>query len=63
LGTVVLRQLNANTFTEECWKRGGLYRALDRMLISNGDTTMTVVSSGTDGEGQKFTSTLVYEKQ
>ena len=61
--TISIRQVNANTFTDERKKTGGSYQATGRTVISNGGKSMTVTTKGTSAEGKAFTSTLVFEKQ
>jgi len=61
--SVSVKQVNANTFTEERKKTGGSYRASARRVISNGGKTMTVTAKGIDADGKAFTSTLVSDKQ
>ena len=61
--TIAVKQVNANTLTDERKKTGGSYKATGRMVISNGSKTMTTTSKGTNGSGQEFTSTFVFEKQ
>lgn len=61
--TISVKQINANTLTDERKKTGGSYHARGRMVISGGGKTMTWTSKGTDADGKMFTSTFVYEKQ
>jgi hypothetical protein len=58
-----VKQVNANTFTEERSKMGGPYKATARMVISNDGKTMTTTAKGTNTEGKAFTSRFVFEKQ
>jgi hypothetical protein len=61
--TIAIRQLNADTLTDERKKTGGPYHATGRTAISNGGMTMTTVTEGTNVASKAFTETLVYEKQ
>jgi hypothetical protein len=61
--TIAVKPVNANTFTDERKNTAGKYRATGRTVISNGGKTMTSTTKGTNTEGKKFTSTLVFEKQ
>ena len=61
--TIALKQVNANTFTDQRKKSGCPYEATGRTVISNGGRTMTVTTTGTNTDGKPFTSTFVYEKQ
>ena len=58
-----IKQVNANTLTDQRSKMGGPYKATGRMVISNGGKTMTTTTKGTNGEGKQFTSTFVFDKQ
>jgi hypothetical protein len=60
---IAIKQVNANTLTDERHKMGGPYKATGRMVISNGGKTMTSTTKGTNGEGKAFTSTFVFDKQ
>ena len=61
--TVALKQVNANTLTDERKKTGGSYHATSRVVVSNGGKTMMTTTKGTNTEGKAFTSTFVFEKQ
>jgi hypothetical protein len=61
--TIAIRQLNANTLTDERKKTGGSYHATGRTAISNGGKMMTTVTEGTNADGKEFTSHLAYDKQ
>ncbi len=60
---IAIKQVNANTFTDQRNKTGGSYKATGRTVISNGGRTMTTTSKGTNGQGKEFTSTFVFDKQ
>ena len=61
--TIAIKQVNANTLTEERKKAGGSYKATSRMVVSNGGKTLTTTTKGTNADGKEFTSTFVFEKQ
>jgi hypothetical protein len=61
--TISIKQVNANTLTDARKKTGGPYDATGRTVISNGGKTMTTTTKGTNGEGKKFTSKFVFDKQ
>ncbi|MBZ5620030.1 MAG: hypothetical protein LAQ69_15095 [Acidobacteriia bacterium] len=61
--TIALKQVNANTLTDERKKTGGSYKATGRTVISNGGKTMTTTAKGTNADGKAFTSTFVFDKQ
>ena len=60
---ITIKQVNANTLTDERKKSGGSYKATGRTVISNGGKTMTTTTKGTNASGKEFTSTFVFEKQ
>jgi hypothetical protein len=60
---IAVKQVNANTFTNERTKTGGSYKATGRTVISNSGRKMTTTTKGTNGQGKEFTSTFVFEKQ
>jgi 2',3'-cyclic-nucleotide 2'-phosphodiesterase (5'-nucleotidase family) len=61
--TIAVKQVNANTLTEDRKKTGGPYRATSRVAISGGGKTMTVTAKGTDTDAKAFTYTFVFDKQ
>jgi hypothetical protein len=61
--TISLKQVNANTLTEERKKTGGPYQATSRIVVSNGGKTMTTTTKGTNTDGKPLTSTFVFDKQ
>ena len=61
--TIAIKQVNANTLTDERKKTGGPYKATGRTVISNGGKTMTATIKGTDADGKEFTSVFVFDKQ
>jgi hypothetical protein len=61
--TIAIKQVNANTLTDERKKTGGAYKATGRAVVSNGGKTMTTTSKGTNADGKAFTSTFVFDKQ
>ena len=61
--SISIKQVNANTLTDDRKKTGGSYKATGRTVVSNGGKTMTSTTKGTNADGKAFTSTLVFEKQ
>ena len=61
--TIAIKQVNANTLTDERRKTGGPYKATGRTVISNGGKTMTTTTKGTNADGKEFTQILVFDKQ
>jgi hypothetical protein len=61
--TIAIKQVNADTLTDERKKTGGPYKATSRLVVSNGGKTMTTTTKGTNADGKAFTSTFVFEKQ
>lgn len=61
--TIAIKQVNANTLTDERKKTGGPYKATGKAVVSNGGKTMTATTKGTSADGKAFTSTFVFEKQ
>jgi hypothetical protein len=61
--TISIKQVDANTLTDERKKGGGTYHATARTVISNGGKTMTVSTKGTNADGKEFTATNVFDKQ
>jgi len=61
--SISIKQVNANTLTDDRKKTGGAYKATGRTVVSNGGKTMTSTTKGTNADGKAFTSTLVFEKQ
>ena len=61
--TIAIKQVNANTLTDERKKTSGPYKATGRTVISNGGRTMTTTTKGTNTDGKEFTQILVFEKQ
>ena len=60
---ISVKQLNANTLTDERKKTGSSYKATGRTAISGGGKVMTTTTKGTNADGKEFTSTLVFDKQ
>jgi hypothetical protein len=60
---IAVRQVNANTFTDERRKTGGPYKATGRVVVSKSGKTMTITIKGTGTDGKAFTATFVDEKQ
>jgi hypothetical protein len=61
--TIAIKQVNANTLTDERKKITGPYKATGRTVVSNGGKTMTTTTKGTNADGKEFTQVLVLEKQ
>ena len=61
--TIAIKQLNANTLTDDRKKTGGPYKATGRTVVSNGGKTMTTTTKGTNADGKEFTQVLVFDKQ
>ncbi len=61
--SISVKQVNANTFTDERKKTGGSYNATGRTIISNAGKTMTITIKGTNADGKPFTADFVLEKQ
>ena len=62
-GTISIKQVNANTLTDERKKTGGPYKATGRTVLSNGGKTMTTTVKGTDADGKEFNFVYVLDKQ
>jgi hypothetical protein len=61
--TIAIKQVNANTLTEERKKTGGSYKATSRIVVSNSGKTMTATVKGTSADGKAFTQVFVFDKQ
>jgi hypothetical protein len=61
--TISIKQVNANTLTDERKKTGGPYKATGRTVLSNGGKTMTTTVKGTDADGKEFNFVYVLDKQ
>jgi len=61
--TISIKQVNANTLTDQRKKTGGPYHATSRLVVSKGGKTMTVTTKGANTAGKNFTSTFVLDKQ
>jgi hypothetical protein len=61
--TVAIKQVNANTVTEERSKKGGKYHSSVRTVVSKDGKTMTTTAKGTDADGKAFNSVNVFDKQ
>ena len=60
---IAIKQVNADTLTDERKKTGGPYKATGRIVVSNGGKTMTTTVKGTNADGKAFTQTFVFDKQ
>jgi hypothetical protein len=61
--TIAVKQVNANTVTDERKKTGTQYHATGHALVSHGGKIMTVSIKGTGTDGKPFTYVMVYDKQ
>jgi hypothetical protein len=61
--TIAIKQINANTQTEERKNSGNLYKATMRTVISNGGKIMTATGKGTEPNGKEFTLVFIFDKQ
>ena len=61
--TVSIKQVNANTLTEERTKKGGKYHTTVRTVVSADGKTMTSTAKGTGTDGKPVTTTGVFDKQ
>ena len=61
--TISVKQIDANTLTDERRKNGGSYKATGRTEISDEGRTMTMTTKGVDANGKDFVGVLVLEKQ
>ena len=61
--TQAIKQVNANTLTEERTKKGGKYHSSVRTVVSADGKTMTSTSKGTNADGKPFTAVAVFDKQ
>ena len=61
--TIVLKQIDANTYTSVVSKKGGKYHTTGRTVISKDGKTSTLTTKGTNTDGKPFTQTIVYDRQ
>jgi len=61
--TTAIKQVNADTVTEERSKQGGKYHSTVRTMVSKDGKMMTSTTKGTDADGKAFTAVAVFEKQ
>jgi len=61
--TTAIRQVNANTITEERSKKGGKYHSTVRTVVSTDGKRMTSTSKGTGADGKAFTAVAIFDKQ
>jgi hypothetical protein len=61
--TIAVKQVNANTLTDERKKTGGPYKGSGRTVVSDGGKIMTTTVKGTNADGKKFTQVFVLDKQ
>jgi hypothetical protein len=60
---IAIKQVNANTQTDERRKTDGKYKATGRTVVSNGGKTMTTTVKGTSADGKEFTQSFILDKQ
>ena len=61
--TILMKQVDANTFTSQTSKTGGKYQTAGKTVISKDGKTMTNTSKGTDAAGKPISFVIVYDKQ
>jgi hypothetical protein len=61
--TIAIKQVNANTLTDERKNTGGSYKATSQTVVSNGGKMMTTNAKGTNADGKEFTQVFVFDKQ
>jgi len=61
--TTALKQMNADTVAEERTKKGGKYHSNVRFVVSKDGKTMMATAEGTDADGKKFSTRVVWDKQ
>jgi hypothetical protein len=61
--TTAIKQVDANTLTEERSKKGGKYHSTVRTVVSTDGKTMTSTAKGTGTDGNAFTTVTVFDKQ
>jgi len=60
---IAVKQVNADTVTDERKKTDGRYEATGRTVFTNDGKTMSVTIKGINAEGTKFVQVLVFDKQ
>jgi hypothetical protein len=60
---MAIKQIDANTFEWQTRSTTGKWRSKARVRVSDDGKTITMNTTGTDSEGQPFTSVNVYERQ
>ena len=61
--TVVIKQVNSKTITEERTKQGGKYHVTARSVVSADGKTMTTTAKGTGADGKPLSTKAVFDKQ
>ena len=61
--TTALKQVNADTVTEERSKQGGKYHSTVRTVVSKDGKMITSTTRGTDADGKAYTAVAVFDKQ
>lgn len=60
--TIMLQKLGTNTIKATA-KKGAKVVYVDRRVVSKDGKTLTISRTGTDSQGKKFQSTIVFDKQ
>jgi hypothetical protein len=61
--TIAVKQVNANTITDERQKLGSRYRASGTTIFTAGGKAMIVTIRGINAGGKQFTQVLAFHKQ
>jgi hypothetical protein len=61
--TTTIKQVNANTLSEDRSMKGGKYHSSVRTVVSADGKTMTSTAKGTGADGKAFTAVTVLDKQ
>jgi hypothetical protein len=61
--SIAIKQVDANTLTYTAKKKDGKYNVSGRMVIAKNGKTATTTSKGINAQGQKYSATMVYDKQ
>lgn len=59
--TIAVKQVDANTTTDQRMNAGSSFRARGRTVFTHHDWTMTMTIKGINGAGREFTQILVFE--
>jgi hypothetical protein len=61
--TISVKQVDANTLTDELKKTGGSYHVTGRTVVAKSGKTITLTRKGENGDGKPTLMTFVLEKQ